>query len=368
MSSGFDVLFLIMRLVTKLYTVSIASFRTSQMAATMMGVKAQIEVVGGSPSVYKIVDKNLRNGLIEFSLLKESLDLHRWRKHYARKYPNEADWPGSSGSSPEDKKRRVRMDRLQELFCCGPQSDVAWLWKWHFLTPQYLADSGLRYGDVARILFEHYGNSPSRLEELAMKTVKREDRFLDEHLCPQVHANDQEGFFQPETYQHDLRHLTKVGRELLTQLKETHDDMRRNAVRPNWPPGSAWPGRTGVSFPALLRFLPVKKTTISLYEAFSRDLERQIAHDLNTHLWHWGPTKYALSVTIHCQNPTEIVRYIVKRPPFVITGMREFTAQFEEAIDDLHSLCQCYLNTEGQGFQWLDIMSVGYTICDWGSW
>ena len=116
-------------------------------AATMMEVKAQIdqiEVVGGSPSVYKIVDRNLRNGLIEFSLLKESLDLYRWRKHYARKYPNVADWPGSSGSSPEDKKRRVRMDRLQELFCCRPQSDVAWLWKWHFLTPEYLADSGLR--------------------------------------------------------------------------------------------------------------------------------------------------------------------------------------------------------------------------------
>ena len=130
-----------------------------EIKATMMDVRAQ-EVVGGSPSVYKIVDKNLRNGLIEFSLLKESLRLHRWRKHYARKYPpmNESDCPGSSGSSPEDKKKRVRIDRLQELFCCGPQSDVAWLWKWHFLTPEYLADSGLRYGDVARIL-EHYGNS-----------------------------------------------------------------------------------------------------------------------------------------------------------------------------------------------------------------
>ena len=154
-----------------------------------------------------------------------------------------------------------------------------------------------------------------------MKTDKREDRFLDEHLCPQVHANDQEGFFQPETYQHDLRHLTKVGRELLTQLKETHDDMRRNAMRPDWPAGCAWPGRTGVSFPALLRFLPVKKTTISLYEAFSRDLERQIAHDLNIHVAYWGPTKYALSVTIHCQNHTEAVRYIVKRPPSLTVSM-----------------------------------------------
>lgn len=45
-------------------------------------MKEQVDVVGGHINVYQIVDENLRNGLIEFSLLKESCDLYRWRRNY----------------------------------------------------------------------------------------------------------------------------------------------------------------------------------------------------------------------------------------------------------------------------------------------
>ena len=48
-------------------------------------MKKQIDIVGGCQHIYEIVNKNLKKGLIEFSLLKETCDLYSWRKSYFNK-------------------------------------------------------------------------------------------------------------------------------------------------------------------------------------------------------------------------------------------------------------------------------------------
>ena len=351
-------------------------------------VKEQIDVVGGCPKVYKIVDENLRNSLIEFSLLKESLDLHRWRKHFVRQRMSRVRTYGenpetmrferfvefcysyvfikrqSSIVSRDESKRRVRMDRLQELFRCGPKSDVAWLWKHHFLTPEYLTDSNLSYSDVARILFEHYKNSPFKLEELAMKTAKKERSILSEP----VKRNDKNGFFRPETYETDLKAFSKVGQAHLQQLKKTYDEMRQNAERkvrsvqdlPRFAMLHIVVGR-GVVNKSRSSYIG----TMNVYRAF-HNYTAQLSNDLSSHLRDWGTTRYILTVTIQCQTDQEGSRryHVPRLPPLVITNVREeFPAQFEDVVDDLQSLCQCRVNIDkSRGWREHRIVKVAWSL------
>ena len=46
-----------------------------------------------------------------------------------------------------------------------------------------------------------------RTEELAMKAVGKEKRIAVDGLSRQVQRNDQDGFFEPETYQRNLQKL-----------------------------------------------------------------------------------------------------------------------------------------------------------------
>ena len=367
-------------------------------------MKEQFDVVG-CPNLYKIVDENLKRGLIEFSLLKESLDLHQWRKRYVRqnmllltladenpetlKFEHVVDicssstlgrWLGKGGLhkseqqnstvSKDESKRRVRMDRLQELFRCGPKSDVAWLWKHHFLTPEYLADSNLSYGDVARILFQHYGNSPFKLEELAMRTVKKEGRIALESIYNEpVKMNDKDGFFILANYESDLKKFSEVGQEHLEQLKKVYDEMRHNAERKvrcvqDLP-------KPDCVFGPGYAYVHLRAATIitnNVYEAFRDEgFARCLRCKLNFYIENRGPTKYALSVNIKFQNAETHHNHLVQRPPLVIRNMdTEFAVQFEEAMDDLQTLCQCYINIEKtKGFHVDSIEQVVYTIYDW---
>ena len=54
---------------------------------------------------------------------------------------------------------------------------------------------------MAKLLFELYATTPPRLEELAMKAVRQENRIaVVDSLSRQVQRNDQDGFFKPETF------------------------------------------------------------------------------------------------------------------------------------------------------------------------
>ena len=116
--------------------------------------------------------------------------------------------------------KRLRIVNLDLLFHSGPYCSY---WEALFAGQHALAEFGLSYGDVAKTLFELHRNTPARLEVLAMKTVQQEDRR--ENLSRPTQRNDQEGFFAPETYQHDLKNLTRFGQHRLQRLKALHDGI-----------------------------------------------------------------------------------------------------------------------------------------------
>ena len=61
-------------------------------------VAEQVEVVGGCRQIYEVVDENLKNSLIQHSLWKETLDLHRWRwKYFEANLPPETSWFSNAG-------------------------------------------------------------------------------------------------------------------------------------------------------------------------------------------------------------------------------------------------------------------------------
>ena len=227
-------------------------------------VAEQVKVVGGCRQIYEAVDENLKQSVIRGCLWKETLDLHQWRwRYFADNFPSPRLWLSNTGrlntisyqitkrfdqlvdvccsplpppcggdlqwrtylgvSSEEldDKAamaKRLRIVNLDLLFHSGPYCSY---WEALFAGQHSLAEFGLSYGDVAKTLFELHGNTPARLEELAMKTVQQEDRR--ENLSRPTQRNDQEGFFAPETYQRDLKNLTTIGQYHLRVLKEQHD-------------------------------------------------------------------------------------------------------------------------------------------------
>lgn len=250
-------------------------------------MEKQIAVVGGSRRIYELVDANLKKGLIQCSLWKETLMLYRWRKNYCKnKLLNHKSWfsnagqlntlsyqstvnfeqvvdvccsqmlkPGPQlepyywGSCPEllwknmtkrtiqlselfylgissvelaeeNVAKRLRIENLDQLFHEGFSASI---WDMLLLGKRLLSDTSLRYGDVAKTLFEVHANSPPKLEELAMKAVRKEGRIALEHLSRAVQENDDYAFFDPDNFVHNLKALSAVGRYRLRQLKALHD-------------------------------------------------------------------------------------------------------------------------------------------------
>ena len=242
-------------------------------------MQEQIDVVGGSSHIYELVDGNLRKSLIEHSLWKETLDLYRWRKiYFGSNLPSHESWfSNASKLNTISYQITKNFEQVVDICCCStiPKGyswpDLLYLgvssveleedkmakrlrivnldflfhancfWSTLFCEQRPLSDIGLRYGDVPKTLFAHYGVSPPRLEELAMKAVKKEDRIASENLIRPVKENDDWGFFQPETFENDMKNLSKVGQARLRRWKELHHD-RLTKIDPIifWPysPGS----------------------------------------------------------------------------------------------------------------------------------
>ena len=222
----------------------------------------QVEVVGGCRQLYELIDRNLRNGVIQHSLWKETLDLHRWRWNYFKvNLPPQTSWFSNTGllntisyqitmnfdqvvdaccsqvtkpSQRSDKlylglssddldsrAKRLRIYNLDRLF----HGSALCLWEALFVSQRALPEMCLGYGDVAKTLFEIYATSPPRLEELAMKTAKKDGRIAVERLPPRVLENDDFGFFDPKNYQRDVKNLGRFGRSYLRHLKAVHDGI-----------------------------------------------------------------------------------------------------------------------------------------------
>lgn len=217
-------------------------------------MQEQIKVVGGSHKIYELVDQNLRCNLIECSLWKETLNLYRWRKNYfttnlgaspklwfsnlkrqdtisyqiTQKFEQVVKICCSNFSWKQtlfdgaisfvldvdrlylgvgelevknafkfDAFKRRRINTLAELSLFFDKvDDVHGWWREVLSTPhiRLWRRAHLRYGDVTKLLFECYGkNSPSRLEELAMRKVKTDSRITLENLSRQVKMNDDYG-------------------------------------------------------------------------------------------------------------------------------------------------------------------------------
>ena len=231
-------------------------------------MKEQIDVVGGNEVVFDIVDKNLKQRLVEFSLLKETCDLYKWRRRFfdenlpvlkgswftnslckdtitfliTSKFQQVVEISCSNerpadGSHPrglyfevdfsDDQSRydRFRIDNLEILY----HADDTRVWKLYYLTTTFLPGSYLRYGDVVKIIFEQFSNSPRRLEELAMMKVKKETVLDNSLLSAPVCANDVYGFITVDQ-ENVSDSLNKEGRELLAQLASVYKEIKETFV------------------------------------------------------------------------------------------------------------------------------------------
>ena len=128
---------------------------------------------------------------------------------------------GLSSDDLDSRAKRLRIYNLDRLFHGSTLS----LWEALFVSQRALSEMCLRYGDVAKTLFEIYATSPPRLEELAMKTAKKDGRIAVERLPPRVLENDDFGFFDPKNYQRDVKILRRYGRSYLRHLKAMHDGI-----------------------------------------------------------------------------------------------------------------------------------------------
>ena len=216
-------------------------------------VAEQVELVGGKP-VFDIIDRNLKTGDIELSLLQELCDLYGWRRKFfddnlpvlkgswftdsfcrdvivfqvtnnfdqmlriacsnmrkENSFPSGIFLAGANDSMAV-RKLRYRIDNLEVLY----NAKGHFFWRNYYLTEMFLPGSYLHFSDVARIIIEHHSKAPRRLEELAMTRARRSGVSRDQ-MTRAVVANDRVGFYTPED---DVpAHLTDEGRDLYELLK-----------------------------------------------------------------------------------------------------------------------------------------------------
>ena len=216
-------------------------------------VAEQVKLVGGK-TTYDIIDKNLKTGDIELSLLQELCNLYGWRRRFfndnlpvlkgswftdsfcqdvvvfqvtnnfdqilkiacsnmrkENSFPTGIFLPGASDSL-NSWKSRYRIDSLEVLF----NSKENFFWHNYWLTEMFLPGSYLHFSDVARVIIEHHSKTPRRLEELAMARARRSGVSPDQ-MSRQVLANDRVGFNFPEDPTPE--HLTDEGQDLYEKLK-----------------------------------------------------------------------------------------------------------------------------------------------------
>ena len=222
-------------------------------------VAEQVDLVGGRV-IYDTIDRNLKTGAVQLSLLRELCLLYRWRRKFfddnlpvlkgswftdsfcrdvivfqvtnnfdqivrvvCSNVRNEEPFPTglflSSDCDVTSRQARYRIDNLEVLY----HSKGHQVWKKYFLTDLFLPGSYLLFSDLARVIVEHYARTPPRLEELAMTRVRRTGVALDQMTRPLL-DNDRLGFLTPED---DVpEHLTEEGRDLFELLKTLFKKIR----------------------------------------------------------------------------------------------------------------------------------------------
>ena len=224
-------------------------------------VSEEIKVCGNR-NIFVIVDKNLREGVIEFSLLKELCALYKWRRKFFDEHLPvlKGSWFTNSfcrdvitfqitrnfdqilriassrllpsGKYPEgiflesdgdiSRNLRFRIDNLEILYHLKEVT----LWKYYFLTEKFLPGSHLMYSDVAKIIFEHYLKSPRKLEELASICAKRNNISFSD-CSRNVVTNERVGFYFPLDNIDGV--LSNEGVELFSLLNEISSKIRNTS-------------------------------------------------------------------------------------------------------------------------------------------
>lgn len=217
----------------------------------------QVAVVG-SQLILSRVEKNMKSGVIEYSLLKELSDLYLWRRQFfdehlpvlrgswftdsycrdvitfqviknfefvlklvcSRKLKN-GDFPkGIFLQSDEFETRieRYRIDNIEFLYHLGKKI----LWTGYFLSKNFIPGSYLRFNDIATILMEKHSKGPQKLQQLALRVIKRSNFNQDEVPIKKVFLNDTLGFYSIGEMPPNL---TNDGRELFLKLNEVFSDL-----------------------------------------------------------------------------------------------------------------------------------------------
>ena len=223
-------------------------------------VDEQIKTVGGSKVVFRRIDRQLKLGIIDFSLLSEYCQLYSWRRSFfdknlpvlkgawftdsfcrdvityqitmnfdqilqilvcSRKIEIDQHPTGLFLSSDGVKTRsaRYRLDNIQGLFHIREKI----IWTGYFLTSKFLPGSNLRFGDIAHMIVELHGLGSKPLESLAMKTVLENELLLDS-VSSAVRENGATGFYHPDCDIPD--NLTQDGKELFEKLKLIYNELK----------------------------------------------------------------------------------------------------------------------------------------------
>ena len=226
-------------------------------------MKEQIQLVGGE-IIYTHVNNCLKEEIVELSLLKELCKLYKWRQTFfdehlpvlggswftdsfcrdvvtyqitenfdqilklasSRKIQEGTYATGLFLTSDGNYDRRIARYRIHNLEILYNIKSKG-IWDYFFLTEYFLPGSHLLFSDVAKIISDHWTKSPMRLEEIAMKTVKKE--FLNNTKLPDhLMFNDKYGFYSPQ--QETPLHLKKEGQELFNELKLIYDRIKSKYV------------------------------------------------------------------------------------------------------------------------------------------
>jgi len=224
----------------------------------------QIAIVGGKIA-YENVNNCLKQGIVELSLLKELCDLYKWRRRFfdehlpvlkgswftnsfcrdvitfqitenfdqvlqivSSRQKLEGTFPTglflTSDGIQSRRLARYRIDNLEILYHLKDKT----VWSFYFLSEKFLPGCHLLFGDVAKIISDHWSTSPKRLEELSMTCMKKMNNFGEMKLAQQLFYNDKYGFYLPEDEVPSS--LTKEGIELFTQLKTAYENLRARDV------------------------------------------------------------------------------------------------------------------------------------------